>query len=223
MSASRARRPPLRDPLGREGRAAGCEGGTAALLVGPPVTRRLRRRGPARARAALARCPQSSDLVTRSDCEPQIAFIAVRLRRRGGLRQKTAIGLPLIHGPESKTTNRETVAGGSIALAVGLQRLQTMLPLGSTGLADATMSSGRSGFRRDPAETSTGSCALSTNAAASGVELSQDTLDAIDDALGGVVVSEPRLASFAQEGGKAPLASPHRREQSEHAQRPAAA
>ena len=39
-----------------------------------------------------------------------------------------------------------------------------------------------------------------SNAAASGIELSQDTLDAIDEALGDVVVSQPRLANFAQEG-----------------------
>jgi aryl-alcohol dehydrogenase-like predicted oxidoreductase len=39
-----------------------------------------------------------------------------------------------------------------------------------------------------------------SNAEASGVELSQDTLDAIDDALDGVIVSEPMLAGFAEEG-----------------------
>jgi aryl-alcohol dehydrogenase-like predicted oxidoreductase len=38
------------------------------------------------------------------------------------------------------------------------------------------------------------------NAAASGVELSQDVLDAIDEALGGIVVSGPQLAPFAREG-----------------------
>jgi aryl-alcohol dehydrogenase-like predicted oxidoreductase len=41
-----------------------------------------------------------------------------------------------------------------------------------------------------------------SNAAASGVELSQDTLDAIDEALGDVVVSGPELANFVQEGVK---------------------
>ena len=41
-----------------------------------------------------------------------------------------------------------------------------------------------------------------SNAAASGVELSRDTLDAIDEALGDVVVSGPRLANFVQEGVK---------------------
>ena len=40
------------------------------------------------------------------------------------------------------------------------------------------------------------------NAAASGVELSDDVLEAIDEALGDVVVSGPRLASFAREGVK---------------------
>jgi len=40
------------------------------------------------------------------------------------------------------------------------------------------------------------------NAEASGVELSDDTLAAIDEALGDVVVGEPRLASFAQAGVK---------------------
>jgi hypothetical protein len=40
------------------------------------------------------------------------------------------------------------------------------------------------------------------NAAASGVTLSQDVLDAIDEALGDVVVTGPRLAPFAQEGTK---------------------
>jgi aryl-alcohol dehydrogenase-like predicted oxidoreductase len=39
-----------------------------------------------------------------------------------------------------------------------------------------------------------------SNAAASGTELSRDTLDAIDEALGNVPVSEPRLANFVQEG-----------------------
>jgi aryl-alcohol dehydrogenase-like predicted oxidoreductase len=38
------------------------------------------------------------------------------------------------------------------------------------------------------------------NAAASGIELSADVLDAIDEALGDVVVGGPQLASFAQEG-----------------------
>jgi aryl-alcohol dehydrogenase-like predicted oxidoreductase len=38
------------------------------------------------------------------------------------------------------------------------------------------------------------------NAAASGVELSQDVLDAIDEALGGIVVSGPQLAPLAREG-----------------------
>jgi aryl-alcohol dehydrogenase-like predicted oxidoreductase len=40
------------------------------------------------------------------------------------------------------------------------------------------------------------------NAAASGIELSPDTLEAIDEALSRVVVSEPRLANFVQEGVK---------------------
>jgi aryl-alcohol dehydrogenase-like predicted oxidoreductase len=40
------------------------------------------------------------------------------------------------------------------------------------------------------------------NASASGVELSQDVLDAIDEALGDVIVSEPELAGFAQAGVK---------------------
>jgi aryl-alcohol dehydrogenase-like predicted oxidoreductase len=40
------------------------------------------------------------------------------------------------------------------------------------------------------------------NAAASGVELSPDVLDAIDEALGDVVISGPRLANFVQEGVK---------------------
>ena len=38
------------------------------------------------------------------------------------------------------------------------------------------------------------------NADAAGVELSQDTLDAIDEALDGVAVTEPRLANFVGEG-----------------------
>jgi aryl-alcohol dehydrogenase-like predicted oxidoreductase len=41
-----------------------------------------------------------------------------------------------------------------------------------------------------------------SNAAASGVELSKDVLDAIDEALGEVVVTGPQLAGFAQEGVK---------------------
>jgi aryl-alcohol dehydrogenase-like predicted oxidoreductase len=39
-----------------------------------------------------------------------------------------------------------------------------------------------------------------SNAEASGVKLSQDTLDAIDEALDGAVVSGPRLANFVKEG-----------------------
>jgi len=38
------------------------------------------------------------------------------------------------------------------------------------------------------------------NAEASGVKLSQDTLEAIDEALDGVIVSGPRLANFVKEG-----------------------
>jgi aryl-alcohol dehydrogenase-like predicted oxidoreductase len=41
-----------------------------------------------------------------------------------------------------------------------------------------------------------------SNAAASGVELSSDTLEAIDDALEGVVVEGPELANFVEEGVK---------------------
>jgi aryl-alcohol dehydrogenase-like predicted oxidoreductase len=40
------------------------------------------------------------------------------------------------------------------------------------------------------------------NVAASGVELSDDTLAAIDEALAGVAITEPRLAAFAREGVK---------------------
>ncbi len=40
------------------------------------------------------------------------------------------------------------------------------------------------------------------NADAAGVELSQDTLDAIDQALDGVAVTEPRRANFVEEGVK---------------------
>jgi aryl-alcohol dehydrogenase-like predicted oxidoreductase len=40
------------------------------------------------------------------------------------------------------------------------------------------------------------------NAAASGIELSQDVLDGIDEALGDVVVTGPRLAGFARQGIK---------------------
>jgi aryl-alcohol dehydrogenase-like predicted oxidoreductase len=38
------------------------------------------------------------------------------------------------------------------------------------------------------------------NAEASGVELSQDVLDAVDEALDGVMITKPQLAAFAQEG-----------------------
>jgi aryl-alcohol dehydrogenase-like predicted oxidoreductase len=41
-----------------------------------------------------------------------------------------------------------------------------------------------------------------SNAAASGIELSPDTLEAIDEALGDVPVREPRLANFVAEGVK---------------------
>ena len=43
---------------------------------------------------------------------------------------------------------------------------------------------------------------VTSNAAASGIELSEDTLAAIDEALEGVVITEPRLAGFAKEGVK---------------------
>jgi aryl-alcohol dehydrogenase-like predicted oxidoreductase len=39
-----------------------------------------------------------------------------------------------------------------------------------------------------------------SNVKASGVELSDDVLDAIDDALGSVIVAEPQLAAFAETG-----------------------
>ena len=39
-----------------------------------------------------------------------------------------------------------------------------------------------------------------SNADASGVELSADVLEAIDEALDGVAITEPRLAGFAKEG-----------------------
>jgi aryl-alcohol dehydrogenase-like predicted oxidoreductase len=39
-----------------------------------------------------------------------------------------------------------------------------------------------------------------SNVEASGVELSQDTLDAIDEALEGVTVDGPQLANFVKEG-----------------------
>jgi aryl-alcohol dehydrogenase-like predicted oxidoreductase len=38
------------------------------------------------------------------------------------------------------------------------------------------------------------------NAEAAGVKLSDDTLEAIDDALADVMVTEPRLANFVKEG-----------------------
>ncbi len=40
------------------------------------------------------------------------------------------------------------------------------------------------------------------NAEASGVELSQDVIDAVDEALDGVMITKPQLAAFAQEGVK---------------------
>jgi aryl-alcohol dehydrogenase-like predicted oxidoreductase len=43
---------------------------------------------------------------------------------------------------------------------------------------------------------------LEQNVAASGVELSADTLEAIDEALGEVMIAEPTLAGFAREGVK---------------------
>jgi len=43
---------------------------------------------------------------------------------------------------------------------------------------------------------------IHSNAGASGVELSRDVLDAIDDALGDIVVRGPALAAFVQEGVK---------------------
>ena len=43
---------------------------------------------------------------------------------------------------------------------------------------------------------------VTANAAASGVKLSDDTLAAIDEALAGVAITDPRPAGFAQAGGK---------------------
>ncbi len=43
---------------------------------------------------------------------------------------------------------------------------------------------------------------VSANAEAAGVELAGDTLNAIDEALGDVVISGPRLAPFVTEGVK---------------------
>jgi aryl-alcohol dehydrogenase-like predicted oxidoreductase len=40
------------------------------------------------------------------------------------------------------------------------------------------------------------------NAAASGIELSEDVLDAVDEALEGVAITKPQLAAFAREGVK---------------------
>jgi aryl-alcohol dehydrogenase-like predicted oxidoreductase len=40
------------------------------------------------------------------------------------------------------------------------------------------------------------------NAEAAGIELSEDTLEAIDEALEGVTVTGPRLANFVAEGVK---------------------
>ena len=40
------------------------------------------------------------------------------------------------------------------------------------------------------------------NASASGVKLSDDTLAAIDEALDGVIVAEPKPAAFARDGVK---------------------
>jgi aryl-alcohol dehydrogenase-like predicted oxidoreductase len=87
-----------------------------------------------------------------------------------------------------------------------LETVQRLVPIAEdAGLSMATMALAWVLRQDDLASAIVGASRpeqVHSNAEASGVELSQDTLDAIDDALGDLPVTEPRLANFAKEGVK---------------------
>jgi len=102
-------------------------------------------------------------------------------------------------------------AGGEMNRAVGrhrpdelLEAVQRLVPIAEgAGLAMAQLALAWVLHREDVASAIIGASRpeqVHANAEAAGVELTQDTLNAIDEALGDVVVSGPRLANFAAAG-----------------------
>jgi aryl-alcohol dehydrogenase-like predicted oxidoreductase len=87
-----------------------------------------------------------------------------------------------------------------------LEAVQRLLPIAEqAGISMATMALAWCLRQENLASLITGSSRpeqVHANAEASGVKLSQDTLDAIDEALVDVAVTEPRHANFVQEGVK---------------------
>jgi len=85
-----------------------------------------------------------------------------------------------------------------------LEAVQRLVPIAEqAGLSMATMALAWVLRLENVASAITGATRpeqVHSNAEAAGVKLSQDTLDAIDEALDGVIVSEPQLANFVKEG-----------------------
>jgi aryl-alcohol dehydrogenase-like predicted oxidoreductase len=84
--------------------------------------------------------------------------------------------------------------------------VQRLVPIGEdAGLSMATMALAWVLRHENVASAITGASRpeqVDANAEATGVELSQDVLDAIDEALGDLPITEPRHANFVQEGVK---------------------
>jgi aryl-alcohol dehydrogenase-like predicted oxidoreductase len=82
--------------------------------------------------------------------------------------------------------------------------VQKLIPIAEgAGLSMATMALAWVLRQENVASAITGASRpeqVHANAEAAGVELSQDVLDAIDEALGDLPITEPRLANFVQEG-----------------------
>jgi aryl-alcohol dehydrogenase-like predicted oxidoreductase len=87
-----------------------------------------------------------------------------------------------------------------------LEAVQKLIPIAEgAGLSMATMSLAWILRKQNVASCIIGASRpqqVFDNAAAAGVQLSQDTLDAIDEALDGVAITEPRRANFVEEGVK---------------------
>ena len=85
-----------------------------------------------------------------------------------------------------------------------LEAVQRLVPIAEgAGLSMAHMALAWVLRRDEVASAITGATRpeqVRSNADASGVELSADVLEAIDEALDGVAITEPRLAGFAKEG-----------------------
>jgi aryl-alcohol dehydrogenase-like predicted oxidoreductase len=85
-----------------------------------------------------------------------------------------------------------------------LEAVQRLVPVAEqAGMSMATMALAWVLREENVASAITGASRpeqVHSNAEASGVKLSQDTLDAIDEALAGIAVTEPRRANFVKEG-----------------------